>query len=119
MDLGAFLRPGDVFSAYLAPAEKPPNRADGPKPTPVKGRLFERRGRPLWVSPVQIPVGSELVVTVELPGYDLADDGALNPAGPETRATVILLGRVRGCRLFPARRQYVLRLLLLGRIWSD
>ena len=117
MDLGAFLRPGGIFPALLALTTKAPDDAVG-SPS-VEGRLIERRGQPHWLSPVQMPIDGELLITVKLPGYNLAADGSLDLAGGETGATVILLARVRGCRFSPAHRQYILRLLLLGRICPD
>ncbi len=86
---------------------------------PIQGQLTERRGRPRWVLPSPQPPGRVLTITVELPGFRLAENGDLAPAGTESTAPVVLLGQVRGCRFFPPANVYVLRLKLLGRVWPD
>jgi len=107
MDLGAFLRPGGIFPVTaLAEGES----------QPAAGHLLERRGRPLWVADAPQPHGRVLTIRVELPGFRLAEDGSLTPAEAEALVPLILLGQVRGCRFFPPRQLYVLRLTLLGRV---
>lgn len=116
MDLGAFLRPGGVISAIMAPVE--PADFSGPvnaEPLPVI--LAERRGRPLWLAGEFPPAAGQVTVTLALPGYSLAADGSLEAAGTGSEATLILLGRIRNCRFFPLLGRYVLRLELLGRIY--
>jgi hypothetical protein len=109
MDLGAFLRPGADLAVALAPAE-----GGGGS---VQGRVARREGPPRWVGPTPQPTGRKLTLTLDLPGFSLDEGGSLRPAGPETSARVVLLGEVRGCRFWPPRELYVLRLSLLGRVW--
>ena len=107
MDLGAFLRPGGIIPITVA--------AEGENHS-AEGRLLERRGRPLWLSAAPQPQGRVLTISVELPGYSLAEDGSLVLSGPHAQVPVILVGQVRGCRLFAPRQFFVLRLKLLGRV---
>ncbi len=84
---------------------------------PVDGRLIERRGRQLWLSPVHQPPGEMLNLSLSLTGYRLDEDGALYPAELEALAVVELLARVLACRRCWPRPFYLLRLELLGRVW--
>lgn len=112
MDLGAFLRPGDEWPITVELEE------EGRTP-PTPGRLTARRGRPVWFCAAPQPTGRTLTIALELPGFELAADGGLEAAGPRDRAGLYLLSRVRGCRYYPPRALYVLRLELLGRIWPE
>lgn len=115
MDLGAFLRPGGVFVISARPA----GDDIGPAAEAVEGRLLERRGRPLWLLPKPAAPGSQRIVTVCLPGYNLLSDGSLSSAGDENQVSVSIVGQVRGCRRLLGGRFYLWRLSLLGRLWSD
>jgi len=108
MDLGAFLRPGDVFSITLTAEDQA---------LPHKGRLLERRGRPVWLSSAPWSAGGLLTIAVTLDGYRIDEEGNLAAAGQESGADIRLLARVKACRLYPPERSYVLRLKLLGRVW--
>ena len=84
---------------------------------PARGRVVRRKDRLRWLCSAPQPPGRELTLTIDLPGFDLEDDGSLRPAGPPASASLVLLGRVRGCRFWPPGAVYVLRLSLLGRVW--
>lgn len=112
MDLTAFLRPEADLPVTVGAGD------DGGEPAAV-GRLLVRRGRPIWLCPAPQPPGRTLILSLELPNFNLAEDGGLEAAGPEFSAPLRLLGRVRGCRYFPPRTAFLLKLELLGRIWPE
>lgn len=112
MDLNAFLKPGADLPIIVTVEEEG-------KGIQVSGSLLLRRGHPVWLCSKPQPPGRALVLTVELPGFRLADDGELSQAEPDTKAGLHLLSRVRACRFFPPRAVFVLRLDLLGRIWPE
>ena len=84
---------------------------------PAPGRLWERRGRPVWFVGRPQPVGRILTIEVELTGFEVDKLGSLEPSSPQSEAVVTLVGRVLACRFFPPGEAYVLRLNLLGRVW--
>ena len=104
MDLGAFLRPEARLTILLAP--------DGDRAVP--GRLLRRGARLSWLCAAPQPPGRRLSLTMDLPGFSLDQEGDLCPAGPKDSAAVVILAEVRGCR--PWRKEYALRLSLLGRV---
>jgi|GEM_PF-2258597 hypothetical protein len=112
MDLVSFLRPEADLLVKIAVEE------EGVIPL-IEGRLMTRRGRPVWFCAAPQPTGRALILSLELPSFNLAEDGGLEAAGPEYSAPIYLLSRVRGCRYFPPRTAYLLRLELLGRIWPE
>ena len=107
MDLGAFLRPGSQAAVLMAP-----EREGGPA---IPGRLLRRGERLSWLCDAPQVPGRRLSLTLDLPGFSLAPEGDLVPAGPSDKAAVVLLAEVRGCRFWG--REYALRLSLLGRVW--
>ncbi|MDR1922333.1 MAG: hypothetical protein LBS31_11435 [Candidatus Adiutrix sp.] len=109
MDLGAFLRPGGLYSVLMAAANETAGGA-----APVRGWLAARRDKPSWAAPGPQPPGRVLTVTLELDGFRLTRDGDLAPdvAGA---AVVKLLAQVKGCRPLSPAGPYILRLRLLGR----
>lgn len=112
MDLNAFLKPGADLPITVTVEEE---GAD----LQASGSLLLRHGHPVWLCSRPQPPGRALVLTLELPGFRLAEDGGFSPAGPESKAGLNLLSRVRSCRFFPPRAVFVLRLELLGRIWPE
>lgn len=112
MDLVSFLMPEADLLVKMAVEEE-----DG---TPsVKGRLMARHGRPVWFCSAPQPSGRTLILSLELPNFNLTEDGGLEAASPDYSAPICLLSRVRGCRYFPPRTAYLLKLELLGRIWPE
>lgn len=112
MDLNAFLEPGADLPIMVTVEEEGGDLQ-------VSGSLLLHRGHPVWFCSSPHPPGRTLVLTVELPGFRLADDGGLSPAEPGSKAGLHLLSRVRACRFFQPRAVFVLRLELLGRIWPE
>ena len=110
MDLGAFLKPGLSLALTVEADDREPSG---------QGWLTARRGRPRWVLERAQSVGRVLNINLQLPGFTLAEDGALTPAAPEDVAGVTLLGQVRASRFWPARGFYVLSLKILGRVWPQ
>ena len=107
MDLGAFLQPGTQATVLLT-LESKSGQA-------VPGRLIRRRTRLSWLCAAPQPPGRRVSLILDLPGFCLDHEGDLCPAGPSDTAAVVLLAEVRGCR--PWRKEYALRLSLLGRVW--
>ncbi len=120
MDLGAFLKPGVIYSITLAKVEAiGHSQTDGNEE--VKGRLICRRGRPLWLLEAPQKLGATLVASIELPGYDLTADGSLKSAAQESSAPVCLLVKVLGCRPLQLSAKdfkvsHLVRLVILGRL---
>lgn len=112
MDLVSFLKPEADLPVTVAVEE------EGGEPS-LKGRLLARHGRPVWLCSAPQPPGRTLILGLELPNFNLAEDGGLEAASPEFSAKLYLLSRVRGCRYFPPRAAYLLKLELLGRIWPE
>jgi hypothetical protein len=104
MDLGAFLRPEARLNVLMT--------QEGDDDVP--GRLIRRGERLSWLCAAPQPPGRRLSLTLGLPGFCLDQEGDLYPAGPKDSAAVVILAEVRGCR--PWRKEYALRLSLLGRV---
>ncbi|MDR3203576.1 MAG: hypothetical protein LBV23_02355 [Deltaproteobacteria bacterium] len=106
MDLDAFLSPG-LYPVFLADGEE--------KKEPWAHFLRRSGRRGSWLAKNSVNSSETLLISMQFPGYALESDGSLI-YHPQTKATVVLAGRVKACRLHIGGEFYVLSFESLVRV---